>query len=179
MVRFEATKFYGSMVVITGLILTLTVYSINSGQTTKTLPLSLKITPADGPAIFPTLEYIVISETPVPTATPKPTLTPTVTPKPLIFSDLDQLMERHARNNSISFELLKKIARCESGFNSNARNGDYAGLYQFSTGSWQTARKLMNENPDPNLRFNAEEAVKTAAFKIASGGIGIWPNCGK
>lgn len=179
MVRFAATKFYGTMVVITGLILALTVYSINSSQTSKSLPLSIKITPAASPTIIQTLEYIVISETPIPTVTPKPTLTPTMTPRPLMITDLDQMMERHARNNSISFELLKKIARCESGFNSNARNGDYAGLYQFSTGAWQTARKLMNENPDPNLRFNAEEAVKTAAFKIASGGIGIWPNCGK
>ena len=88
-------------------------------------------------------------------------------------------MEKYAKKESVDRELLKNIARCESRFNTNAVNGPYAGLFQFSTGSWISARNVMNENPDPNLRFNAEEAIKTAAFKIARGHTGIWPNCNK
>ncbi|MCL4338549.1 transglycosylase family protein [Patescibacteria group bacterium] len=66
---------------------------------------------------------------------------------------------------------------CESGLNPKADNGIYGGLYQFSAGSWETTRIRMNLNPDPNLRFNAEEAIKTAAFKLAADGVYAWPHC--
>jgi hypothetical protein len=35
----------------------------------------------------------------------------------------------------------------------------------------------MGLDSNPDLRFNADESIKTAAFKIAHGGIGAWPNC--
>jgi hypothetical protein len=37
----------------------------------------------------------------------------------------------------------------------------------------------MNLDPNPELRFNPEEAIKTAAFKISTVGFSPWPNCGK
>jgi hypothetical protein len=36
----------------------------------------------------------------------------------------------------------------------------------------------MGLNPDPELRFNAEEAIKTTAYKISRDGTGAWPVCG-
>jgi len=179
MVRFVATKFYGSMVVFTGMVLTLMVNSIRSNQTTKTLDLSIKITPIVSHP--PTLDYIVITETPIPTPTRLPTKTPTKTPIPIHIdsSNIEYLMEKYANKESINREFLKKIANCESRFNPSARNGDYGGMYQFSPSSWTSARKSMNLDTNPDLRFNAEEAIKTAAFKIARGHDGIWPNCSK
>src|SRR3989344_6807213 len=94
------------------------IFSLAARANTKTADYSVKIIPT--PTI---MEYIVISETPIPTATPRPTLTPTPTPKPVIVTDIDKIIEKYANNHSVSYELLKKIARCESGFNTNARNG--------------------------------------------------------
>jgi len=58
-------------------------------------------------------------------------------------------------------------------------NGDYGGLYQFATNTWKTTRQKMNMDPHPDLRFNPEEAIRTAAFKISTVGLSPWPNCGK
>lgn len=73
--------------------------------------------------------------------------------------------------------MLKKIAVCESKLNPQARNGDYGGMYQFSSGAWINVRRAMNDNDNPELRFNAEESINTAAFKIATSGTSGWPNC--
>lgn len=126
------------------------------------------------------LDYIVITETPTPTPTPLPTLTPTPTPTPIIYpfpADINSLFSKYSNIESIDRNLLIKIAVCESGLNPKADNGIYGGLYQFSAGSWETTRIRMNLNPDPNLRFNAEEAIKTAAFKLAADGVYAWPHC--
>jgi hypothetical protein len=66
---------------------------------------------------------------------------------------------------------------CESGLNIRATNGIYGGLYQFSANTWISTRQAMNMNTDQNLRFNAEEAIRTAAFRIATLGDRAWPNC--
>jgi soluble lytic murein transglycosylase-like protein len=73
---------------------------------------------------------------------------------------------------------LKKIAQCESGFNPNSNNsGLYLGMFQFAASSWSSARSRMGLDPNPDLRTNAEESIKTAAYMIANGGINAWPNC--
>jgi len=74
-------------------------------------------------------------------------------------------------------ELLKKIALCESGFNSNAGNGDYQGMFQFAASSWIGTRSEMGADTNTDLRNNAQEAIKTAAFKISRGGVNAWPSC--
>jgi beta-N-acetylhexosaminidase len=123
------------------------------------------------------VDYIVITETPIPT----PTFTPSPTPRPISVytGDLENLFIKYSNQYSVSRDLLKKIADCESHFHSNSVNGPYGGMYQFHEGTWINVRKMMNENTDPSLRFNAEEAIKTAAFKISVGGVGSWPNCSK
>jgi hypothetical protein len=74
---------------------------------------------------------------------------------------------------------MKRIAYCESTLNTLATTSQYAGLYQFSESLWISTRALMGQNSDPNLRYNAEEAIQTAAFMISQGHLAIWPNCNK
>ena len=119
--------------------------------------------------------FVVISETPVPTMTPKPTLTPT--PIPLSSGDLEKWFDEISSQQSIDKELLKRIAYCESHLNPRAVNGDYIGLYQFSKNTWEITRRRMNHDPNPALRLNALESIRTAAFKIATEGRHAWPVC--
>ncbi len=122
-------------------------------------------------------EYIVITLTLTPTLTPTPTPVPTITPTPISYTQLEDLFTKYSGSESISRELLRKIAVCESGLNPNARNGIYGGLFQFSEGSWITTRRKMNMDTNPNLRFDLEQSIRTAAFKMALDGPGAWPNC--
>jgi hypothetical protein len=125
------------------------------------------------------IDYIVITETPVPTPTPKPTLTPTPTIHYFTAGELDNFFNEASNGQSISIDMLRKIAYCESGYNPGAVNGIYGGLYQFSANTWIVTRRAMNKDTNPALRFNPQEAIKTAAFKLATEGIHAWPNCSK
>lgn len=95
--------------------------------------------------------------------------------------ELDGLFEKYGAQYGVDPQKLKVIAKCESGFNAGvqSKNGLYGGMYQYLASTWSGTRKQMGENPDPALRFNAEEAIKTTAWKISKGGIGAWPVCGK
>lgn len=128
------------------------------------------------------LEYTVITETPIPTPTkrPTPTFTPTPTPRPaLSASSLDDLFTTYASRYNVDRELLKRIAFCESKFNPAVINGIYGGLFQFSGSAWRVTRARMGESQRSELRFNSEEAIKTASFKISRDGVAAWPNCSK
>lgn len=125
------------------------------------------------------LEYLIISETPIPTITPKPSFTPTPTKIKFQFSDLDSLFIKYANLQSVNKDLLKKIAVCESNLNPSAINGDYSGLFQYSSSYWKAMRRRMNLDGDLALRFHAEESIKTAAFTLATAGYAAWPNCSK
>ena len=123
--------------------------------------------------------------TPIPTNTPTPlpvpTLTPipTLTPVPTLFptTSFESYFDQYSSQYQVSKELLKKIAQCESGMNPAAINDPYVGLYQFITQTWQVTRNQMGLDANPDLRFNAEESIKTAAYKIANGGQSAWANC--
>jgi len=88
-----------------------------------------------------------------------------------------ELFEKYGGEYGVEPNLLKKICQCESHCNPNAVNGYYGGMYQYTPGSWKSTRRAMGLDPNPDLRFNAEESIRTTAFKIANGGIGAWPNC--
>lgn len=153
-------------------------YALSSKtQTVIFSPLPDKIhTKTLGATSMPTLT-ITPSPTPTPIP-PTPTLTPT--PPPVIASAvLDELFTRYSNEYSIDKELMKRIAYCESRLNPAAATSPYAGLYQFSESLWIQTRTLMGQNSDPNLRFNAEEAIRTAAFMISQNHLYIWPNCNK
>lgn len=155
------------------------------------LPVTFLLTTAGGgrqPTITPvptvtSTPIPVPTETPTPSPTPKPTTTPkpsptlTVKPTPVSSGQLDNWFTDYSNHYSVNREQLWKIAVCESKLNPKALNGDYAGIFQFSSRTWQTTRKEMNLDSNLDLRFNPEEAIKTAAFKISRGGLSSWQNC--
>lgn len=120
--------------------------------------------------------------TPKPTSTPipKPTLTPTPTliPQPTFTSgETNSFIDRFASQYGVDPHILRHIALCESGFDPNAKNLSYGGLYQFSPNTWIKYRQLLGEETSPDLRFNAEEAVQTAAYVLSLNQTYIWPSC--
>lgn len=126
------------------------------------------------------------SPTPNPTDTPTPTPLPTDTPSPTpipqptisVVTDLESLFSKYADEYHIDKELLKKIARCESNFNTTSNNsGMYLGMFQFAASSWMGARTSMGVDPNPDLRTNAEESIRTAAYMLSMGRQSAWPNC--
>lgn len=135
-------------------------------------------TPTRTSTILPTLTQ---TQTSIPTVTEKPwpTRTPTPTAAPVTSEELDRWFSQYSSVYSVDRGRLWRIAVCESRLKTNAINGEYAGLYQFSSSTWRSTRKRMNLLPDPQLRFNPEEAIKTAAFLLSTRGHDPWPNCSK
>lgn len=140
---------------------------------------SASSTPA--PTLTPTP---TITPTPTPTFTPTPSPSPTIIPIPTLapqpkFSqeEIHGFIEIFAGQYGVDPNVLRHIATCESGFNASAVNGPYVGLFQFGSSSWINNRKLMGEDSDLDLRFNAEESVQTASFIVSKGIKNIWPNC--
>jgi hypothetical protein len=130
--------------------------------------------------ISPAPTVVVPTEQPTPTPTPLPTKipTPTAVPQPKFTSEQIQgFVERFAAQYAVDANVLRHLAVCESGFSADAVNGPYAGLFQFAQSSWKTNRATMGEDPNPDLRFNAEEATQTAAYMVSQGRGEIWPNC--
>jgi hypothetical protein len=76
---------------------------------------------------------------------------------------------------------LKRMANCESHFNSGvvSSSGAYGGMYQYSASTWASTRNAMGADPNPDLRFDAQQSILTTAWKISVGGIGAWPVCGQ
>ncbi len=152
---------------------------IATGITTGAIFIGV-ITPTPTPTIISTpTPTIIPTPTPYPTATPTPSPTPAPTPIPVTASQLDEWFTKYSNHYSIDRQKFWNIAVCESGLRPSAINGIYGGLFQFSPATWKTTRTTMQMDPNPDLRFNAEEAIKTAAFKTSVSGLGSWPNCGK
>lgn len=136
---------------------------------------SLIVSPTPTPSPSPT-------PTPSPKLTPKPTKAPTPRPTPIpqpTFSSqqINEFVGRFATQYSVSPDVLRYIALCESGFNPLAENLSYAGLFQFGPVTWKNIRGRMGEETNIDLRLNAEESVQTAAYAISVGYKEIWPNC--
>ena len=123
----------------------------------------------------------VKSPSPKPTKKPVQTPSPTPTPQPEIeqatSEQINGFVDRFAGQYNVDPNVLRHIAICESGFNPNAVNGAYVGLFQFGPITWMTNRVLIGENPNPALRYNAEESVQTAAYMLSTRGGKFWPNC--
>ncbi len=93
--------------------------------------------------------------------------------------DVEALLSKYSSEYGIDKNLLSKIANCESHYHTTSVNGDYGGMFQFSTGTWIGTRNQMGLDSNPELRFSGEEAIRTAAFKISRGGVSAWANCAK
>lgn len=121
------------------------------------------------------------STSPTPTITATPSLSPTPTTQPTqtvtTTTDLETLFSTYSTMYNVSEDELKKIANCESGFNTNADTGLYAGMFQFSSSTWEAERAAMGLDTNPDLRKNAGEAIRTTAFMLSRGEQNAWPNC--
>ncbi|QQS39467.1 transglycosylase SLT domain-containing protein [Candidatus Woesebacteria bacterium] len=128
---------------------------------------------------FPTLVTELPTITPIPTVKPSiPIPSPTIVLQPSIKPEIIHgFIERFAGQYAVDPNVLRHIATCESGFRPEAINGNYAGLFQFSSNTWIKYRQLMGEDTDTTLRTNAEEAVQTGAYVLSIGRGDIWPNC--
>ena len=157
--------------------------NIAINQKTDVLSQTQKISPTPMTTYTPiptiTTSTTPMSSSPTPTYTLTPAHSPSPTPIYVTSGDLDFWFTKYANEFSVDRNKLWKIAVCESNLKPRAVNGLYGGLYQFSPSAWRTIRNQMNMNPELELRFNPEESIKTAAFKISAHGTGAWPNCGK
>lgn len=88
---------------------------------------------------------------------------------------------QYANEYRVDANLLKKIAKCESSFGTGAQshNGAYGGMFQFTVSTWQSNRNAMHMDPNPDLRFGAQESIQTAAYVLAHTGPTAWPTCSK
>jgi len=134
-------------------------------------------------AVSPTAEP---TSSPTPTKKPKskpklrPTAVPSPTPKPTpkyTSEQIYRLIDKFAGQYGVDANLLRHIAVCESGFDPEATNLSYAGLFQFSPNTWEKYRKVLGAATDPELRLDAQEAVQTAAYVLSVNQTYIWPNC--
>ena len=135
-----------------------------------------KITLSPTPTLTPTL-------TPTPTLAPSPTPTPIPTKPPIVVKPtsasltMDEMFVKYGGIYGVDPATLRKIAGCESGFNPNAISEDYGGLFQFSSLGWTEARGRLGADATQSLRFNAEEAIRTAAHEIQYKGTSGWSDC--
>lgn len=106
----------------------------------------------------------------------KPRVPQVVQPAP---EQLEAWFSQYGAQFGVDPLILREIARCESGFNAASATPKYGGMYQYLSSTWQSTRSAMGADPNPDLRFNGEEAIKTTAWKIAAGGINSWPECSK
>ncbi len=105
-------------------------------------------------------------------------VTPTPRSQPSYTSeDINNFINAYSDHYSVDPNVLRHMAICESGFNPQAKNWIYAGLFQFDKNTWISYRRKLGLNADPDLRYNAQEAVRTTAFALSLGARGLWPNC--
>jgi soluble lytic murein transglycosylase-like protein len=115
------------------------------------------------------------------TIIPQPTVTTTPSPSPLPVTasagDVEAFFSKYSDEYHVDRELLKKIARCESSFNASAENGPYAGMFQFAGQTWTSVRTVLGMDANQDLRKNAEESIRTAAYMIGHGQANAWSAC--
>jgi len=155
------------------------IFSSNNSEV-EVLSSNIEIaTPTESPTPFPTERPTprpTRKSTPTPSPTESPSPTPTPAP-PITSQEINGFVDRFAGQYNVDPNVLRHIAICESGFNPNAVNGAYVGLFQFGPITWMTNRVLIGENPNPALRYDAEESVQTAAYMLSTRGGKFWPNC--
>ncbi|MGA2910658.1 MAG: lytic transglycosylase domain-containing protein [Candidatus Microgenomates bacterium] len=153
----------------------LTLYIMHSNASPKKVLGETTVEVSPSPALMPTE-----SPSPTPSPTPKPTPKPTPTPIPqptFTSQQINGFIDQFSSQYEIDPNVVRHIALCESSFNAFARQGVYAGLFQFGPATWRSIRAEMGLSTNINLRYNAEEAVRTAAYAISLGERFKWPNC--
>lgn len=94
-------------------------------------------------------------------------------------AEVMQMISEYSQAYGVDSTLVSRIAQCESHFHADSisAGGTYQGMFQFAEGTWRSTRKAMGLDEDPGLRLNAREAIHTAIFKIAHGGVQAWAGC--
>lgn len=149
---------------------------------------STLISPLDGiesipsdtltPSPTPLVASPTPSPSPTPTSSPTQAPTPMVKPQPVFTSEqIYGFTNYYGILYAVDPNIIRHVAICESGFNPSAKYLKYAGLFQFDTLTWQTYRVKMGLDADPDLRYHAEEAVRTATYIFSLGKTSLWPNC--
>jgi len=135
-------------------------------------------TPTPTPTVTPTTTP-TSTPIPTPTITATPVPLPTETPLRIAPADMEVLITRYANEYGADANLIRIIADCESHFNPGAQsvNGLYGGMFQYTAGSWASKRNEMGLDPNPDLRFSAEESIRTTAYAISRYGASMWPAC--
>lgn len=141
----------------------------------KVLGSSIHFTPIPSPSASAT-------PLPTPSASPSPTRSPTPTPTSLPLptftsAQINGFIDDYSGKYGLDPNVVRHLALCESGFNPNAVNGQYVGLFQFAVTTWTNLRKELAKDTNINLRRSADESVQTAAYALSKGKIGIWPHC--
>jgi hypothetical protein len=143
-----------------------------------------EVTATPEPTVVPTKKPVAtVSPTasPTPSPIPSPTVTPipgpTTTPDVWSPAELEPLFIKYANEYGVDKNVLERLANCESHFNPEASYGPYVGMFQFDANTWVKYRQMMGADTNLELRKNVEESIRTAAFVIAQGGIGLWPRC--
>jgi len=91
------------------------------------------------------------------------------------------MLQRVAKAHGVRGNLLVAIAGCENGshvadrVNYNYPISTASGLFQFTNSTWRATRRAMGEPDDSlELKHNNLEQARTAAWKIANGGLTAW-----
>jgi hypothetical protein len=141
----------------------------------KVLAESTVLTPSPSSTEAP-IPVPTFTSTPTPRPKPKPTTTPV--PQPTFTSEqINGFIDQYSGQYGVDPNVIRYIALCEAGFNPSAKNYIYGGLFQFGPITWEDIRAKMGKDPNPNLRFNGQEAVQTAAYAVSIGDKHIWPHC--
>lgn len=138
--------------------------------------------------VTPTIEITptpvaTISATPTPIASvsaePKKKVAKKIIPTPTMEKGeiVSGFVDKYSTEYGLNPNVVRHLAMCESGFRTNATNGKYVGLFQYDSQTWIRIRTEMGKTTDPELRYSAEEAIRTTAFALSKGKSGLWPNC--
>jgi len=75
----------------------------------------------------------------------------------------------------VDYELMKKIAFCESSYNPKAQStiSTAGGTFQFINATWKSTLKAMGEDVNQS-KYDGKLNARAAAFKIAHGGLNAW-----
>lgn len=125
---------------------------------------TIVVTPTASPTATPTIKKLV---------TPKPKPTPTAEPK----ESVSRLVDKYSGEYGLDVNVVRYLVLCESGLRSNATNGKYVGLFQYDERTWKTIRSEMKLDTNAELRYSAEEAIKTTTYALSKGKKKLWPNC--
>lgn len=93
------------------------------------------------------------------------------------MAEFDQMFEAYGNYYNVPPSQLRHLALCETRFRPWVSNGQHGGLYQYNPRTWSATRERMGLDPNPDLRFDAQEAIKTTAYKISREGSGAWVVC--